>query len=163
MPLFEDALARIRKNLESFRDGKKAPLISVGTLTPEQLGCINKYRKKHGFPLMADELVFIGSHVYKSRITEDGYTIEEVLVQIEIATKAESTVINSQKMTGLRNPNKRADLRGNQVRDEVVLECSARYPRPEIFSVVPRGDDKKPAKTKEAADMPAASSGTSKV
>jgi hypothetical protein len=162
MPLSPDAPALMRKNLETFRDGKKAPLISVGTLTPEQLACINKYRKKQGFPLMAAELVFFGSHVYKRRIAEDGYSIDEVLVQIESATKAEATVINGQKMTGLRNPNKRADLHGNQVRDEVVLECSARYPRAEIFSVVPRGDKKKPDKTEKAADHSAASSGSFK-
>jgi hypothetical protein len=27
-----------------------------------------------------------------------------------------------------------------------VLECSARYPRPELFSVVPKGDANKPNK-----------------
>lgn len=63
---------------------------------------------------------------------------------------ATSAVING-KMTALKNSTKRADRYGNSVRDEVVLECSRKYPKAELYSVVPRGDKIKPKDKKEAA------------
>jgi hypothetical protein len=145
MPLFDNAINIMRAHLEQLEAGKKASLEAIGTLTEDQLEAINQYRTKHGLPVMTREVVFIGSHIYHSRIEKDGYTIQDVIEQIVSAFDVTSTVITG-KMTAIKNPKKRADRYGNEVRDEAVFECTQRYPRPELFSVVPRGDTKKPPK-----------------
>lgn len=43
-------------------------------------------------------------------------------------------------MTAVENPVPRPDRYVNAVCDRAIFECSARHPRPELFSVVPRGD-----------------------
>jgi hypothetical protein len=145
MPLFENALGAIRANLEALDRKEKVKLVSIGTLTDSQLAAINRYRNNHGLPPISGEIVFIGSHIYKRRILEDGYSIEDVLDQILSAFDPNSTVING-KMSAIKNPTERADRYGNQVRDEAVFECSTKHPRAELFSVVARGDKIKPAK-----------------
>jgi hypothetical protein len=145
MPLFENALDTIRANLEALDRKERVRLVSIGTLTDSQLAAINGYRDNHGLPPISGEIVFIGSHIHKRRIVEDGYTIEDVLDQIISAFDPNSTVING-KMSAIKNPTERADRYGNQVRDEVVFECSTKHPRAELFSVVARGDKIKPAK-----------------
>jgi hypothetical protein len=50
--------------------------------------------------------------------------------------------------TILENPYPRADRYGNTVKDRAILECSARHPKPELFSVIPKGDRIKPQKQK---------------
>jgi hypothetical protein len=40
----------------------------------------------------------------------------------------------------MRNPNKRLDHDGIPVNDEVVFECTGKYPYATLFSVIPRGD-----------------------
>jgi hypothetical protein len=157
MPLFENAIEAIRKNLEELSQKKRPVLVSIGTLTDAQLTVINRSRNKRGLPPIYNEIVFIGSHIYKSRILKDGYSIEDVLDQIVSAFDPTSTVING-TMSAIKNPEKRADRYGNQVRDEAVFECSTKYPRPELFSVVPRGDSRKPPNTKEAASFDGGSS-----
>jgi hypothetical protein len=158
MPLHANAEEVVRKNLQKLQNGDRVSLIAIGTLTCEQLVTINTYKTKRGLPSISGEVVFIGGHIYKSRILKDGYSIEDVVLQITRAFDSTSTVINGGKMTALRNPVKRDDGYGNQVRDEIVLECSSRHPRSELFSVIPRGDENKPSKTKEAASLVAASS-----
>jgi hypothetical protein len=145
MPLFENALDAIRANLEALDRKEKVKLVSIGTLTDSQFTTINRYRIEHGLPEISNEVVFIGSHIHKSRIVKDGYSIEDVLDQIVSAFEPNSTVING-KMTAIKNPTNRADRYGNQVRDEAVFECSSKHPRAELFSVVPRGDKIKPTK-----------------
>jgi hypothetical protein len=56
-------------------------------------------------------------------------------------------VLDSEKMTALESSVERRDKYGNCVKDRIILECTARYPRPELFSVIPKGDTIKP-KTK---------------
>jgi hypothetical protein len=146
MPLADNALVLIRASLEALSRKEKVGIITIGTLTENQFATLSKYRAKRGFPAVNNEIVFLGSHIYKRRIQEDGYTIDDVLDQIESAFAPTSAVING-TMSAIRNPNKRADRYGNQVRDEAVFECSARHPRPELFSIVPRGDNNKPAKS----------------
>jgi hypothetical protein len=151
MALNADAEARIRNNLEALRDGKRVKPVSVGTLTAAQLAVINNYReKKHQLPPIEADVVFFGSHIYERRIATDGYSIDDVIDQIQSAFRDTSRVING-TMTALRNPTNRADRYGNSVRDEVVLECSRKYPKAELYSVVPRGDNTKPVDKKEAA------------
>jgi len=146
MPLIANARDILRTNLEQIRDGKKAKTVAIGTLSDKQLAGINANRLVDGLPPIVAEVVFVGSHIYKSRIIGDGYTIEDVLDQISSAMEDISKVVKSLKMTGIENPNSRQDRYGNQVRDRAVFECSARHPRPELFSVMPKGDKTKPTK-----------------
>ena len=86
---------------------------------------------------------FLADTVYNSRVVKDGYTIDDVLDQITSGMAAAAVVFHT-PMTGMENPNPRPDRYGNLVRDRVVLECSARHPRPELFSAIPKGDYQKP-------------------
>ncbi len=146
MPLIANARDNARLNLEQIRDGKKIKAVTIGELTAKQLEDINANRLIEGLPPIIAEVVFVGGHVYKSRISRDGYTIEDVLDQICGAMEDTSVVIKSLKMTEMENPTPRLDRYGNTVRDRAVFECSARHPRPELFSVIPKGDKIKPTK-----------------
>jgi hypothetical protein len=153
MPLFSEAHARIRANLEELKKGNRVRLVAIGTLTNAQLDAINQERAKASahwpsedprYPPMTAEVVFLGRHVFESRIVRDGYTIDDVIDQIASAMDSASVVLDTPKMTAMENPCPRADGYGNSVRDRIVFECSARHPRPELFSVVPKGDSIKP-------------------
>jgi hypothetical protein len=146
MPLYPGARELIRANLEIIKSGRKATLKVLGRLTDEQLRSINEDRAKSGYPLIQAEVVFFGQHIYKSRVLGDGYTFDDVIDQIESGMSSVSTFTDSHKMTTIMNPNERADGYQNRVRDKIVLECSTRYPRPELFSVIPKGDTNKPNK-----------------
>jgi len=82
MPLSNEACRLIRANLEDLQSGKRARLVVIGTLTEAQLGGINQQRQGPNHPPIVAEIVFVGHHVYKSRIRGDGYTIEDVIQQI---------------------------------------------------------------------------------
>ena len=86
----------------------------------------------------------MGRHVYISRVQKDGYTIEDVIDQILSAMDEISIIIAGPKMTAMQNQTLRSDRYGNMVRDMVVFECTTRHPRPELFSVIPKGDTNKP-------------------
>jgi hypothetical protein len=144
MPLRTEAAALIRANLEQIAAGRKARLVEVGALTPKQLADINKHRAAQGLIPISGEVVFIGKHIYQSRIEKDGYMIEDVIDQMSSAMQSDSLVLDTNKMTAMENPNLRTDRYGNKVRDRAVFECTARHPRPELFSVVPKGDLIKP-------------------
>jgi hypothetical protein len=89
--------------------------------------------------------LFLGRHICEGRILRDGYTIDDVVDQIASGMDAAATLLHKPpSMTMLENPNLRADRYGNLVRDRIVLECSARHPKAELFTVVPKGDLKKP-------------------
>ncbi len=90
------------------------------------------------------EEVFIGRHVYESRIIRDGYSVDDVIDQIASAMSEAAAAITTATMTAIENPLSRRDLYGNTVRDRAIFECSARHPRPELFSVVPKGDHIRP-------------------
>jgi hypothetical protein len=117
-------------------------------LTQQQLADINKHRAAQGLNPIRAEVVFIGRHIYQSRIEKDGYTIDDVIEQISHAMQSNSWVLDTIKMTAMENPNLRADRYGNKVKDRAVFECTARHPRPELFSVIPKGDLIKPLKKK---------------
>jgi hypothetical protein len=95
---------------------------------------------------MTGDLVFRGSHIYDRRICDDGYSVSDVIQQILNATSADSIIVFSPKMTVLRSVHPRIDSMGNRVVDEVVLECTGKHPRAEIYGVIPRGDILKPGK-----------------
>lgn len=148
MPLFENALQMIRNNLQELALSKRPRRIEIGELTDEQLARINEFRIANDFSPIIARVVFIGRHLYQSRIVEDGYTIEDVLEQIESAMRPCAIVKVSELRTALQNPTRRVDRYGNSVSDRAVLECTAFRPQPELFSVIPIGDANRPRNTK---------------
>ena len=126
-------------------NGQRPKVVSIGTLTAQQHADVNAHRAREGLPPLGDpEILFLGRHLYNSR-HKDGYTIDDMIEQIVSALSIDAEVVPTQKMTGLRNPIPRADGYGNQVHDLAVLELTARRPKAELFSVIPRGDHNKPS------------------
>jgi len=147
MPLYADAPDVLRQQLEQIRDRQAIRVVPIDTLTTAQLTAINAARADERLRPIIEEVVFFGRHIYKRRIVEDGYKIEDVIEQISSVMESVSVVLaDLAPMTIMENPNRRADRYSNFVRDRAVFECSARYPRPELFSVIPKGDSTKPSK-----------------
>jgi len=144
MPLYANARDTLCANLREIQTGNKVKAVPIGTLTAAQLAAINVNRAAQGLNPIIAEVVFVGGHIYKSRVLRDGYTIEDVIDQISSAMDCDAEVLRTQKMTAMENPNPRADRYGNRVTDRVIFECSTRHPRPELFSVQPKGDFIKP-------------------
>ena len=144
MPLNENAEKRIRKNLQYIRNGRKAHSVVIGSLTEIQLAKMNEERAQRGFPPMDSKVVFVGQHIYDSRITEDGYSVDDVITQITSAMDESCVFHANPKMNSLVSETGREDGYGNSVLDEAVFECSVRYPKPELLSVIPKGDKNKP-------------------
>jgi hypothetical protein len=139
----------IRANLEALqRRERRIRPVAIGTLTDAQLAALNRERAKAKNPRapVVAEILFVGHHVYKRRHIEDGYTIEDIADQIASALDEKAVFLVTDYMTALENPIEREDRYGNQVRDRAVLECTRLHPRPELFSVVPKGDRIKPKK-----------------
>ena len=104
MTLRAEAAALIRANLEQIEAGRKAPLVEIGALTQEQLADINKHRAAQGLAPVIAEVVFIGKHIYQSRIAKEGYTIEDVIDQISSAMHSDSLVLDTGNLNGHRKP-----------------------------------------------------------
>lgn len=136
----------MRINLETIGEGKYAKRIVIGTLTETQLAAINIQKVREDLPTIVGEILFIGRHIYESRVERDGYTIEDVLDQISSGMDPSSTVVHQGHMTGLKNLAARQDRYGNSVNDVVIFECSRFHPNPELYGVIPEGDRTKPAK-----------------
>jgi hypothetical protein len=147
VPISEAAPALIRANLEAVQKGNRVRPVVIGTLTDAQLTAINDERRATGYAPILNDVVFMGGHVYASRIERDGYTIDDVIDQIRSGMDSAAVVLRSPTMTAMENPVERIDRYGNSVRDRAVFECSGKYPRPELYSVMPKGDDRlKPKK-----------------
>lgn len=146
MPLYLNAIDLIRANLLCIQSGSKAKAVAIGTLTEQQLQVINAERESRTplLPPIIEEVLFIGGHIYTSRIVRDNYTLDDVLDQISSAMSGHAVVIPVPKMTALQIQQPRADRYGNMVRDRMILECSTKHPRPELYSVMPKGDNNKP-------------------
>jgi hypothetical protein len=84
----------------------------------------------------------------------DGYTIDDVLEQIDSALSEASLVSANEYMTAIRNTVVRLDRLGNLVHDEAILECSRYRPNPDVFWVIPKGDRIKPEKGKGRCERP---------
>jgi hypothetical protein len=153
MPLAPDAERLIRRNLTAIRDGKRPWAEIIGRLTDAQLEQINAFRRAGGYAEISAQIVFTGSHLYDSRITQDGYGFAEVLVMIESALSEESRLIPSAKMTVLENRIQRVDAQGSEIHDQAVLECTIKHPRPLLYSVIPKGD-KRPYLKEERKGCP---------
>jgi hypothetical protein len=152
MPLYDNAERLIRGNIAMIKRGKKPDAVVIGYLMDAQVEAINTYRRSRNWEPIERDVVFVGTHVYQSRVVQDGYSEDDLLAQIKSAFSATCRYIPTQKMTVLRNPASRESGYGCRVRDELTLECSTKFPRAELFSVVLRGDrNHKPNKLREAA------------
>jgi hypothetical protein len=85
VPFDIDALSRIRSQLEAISNGQRPRLIAVGRLSTDQLQTINSTRIANGFSPIVAEILFDGRHLFKSRCVDDGYTLDEVIEQLESA------------------------------------------------------------------------------
>lgn len=146
MPLYDNAIDTIRTNLEQLQNGERPRFQAIGKLTDEQLETINQKQIEKGFPIVqCNEILYMGRHHYESRVIRDGYQIDDLIKQIE-SSLAESSVIENNKV--LKSTVLRDDGYGNMVEDWAVFEMTAKRPKMELFSVIPKGDDNKPPKSK---------------
>jgi hypothetical protein len=81
------------------------------------------------------EVVFIGRHVYESRVVRDGCTSEDVVDQIAGGMDAAAVVLKTPTMTAMENPNLRTDRYGNSARDRVVIGVFGPIPKAGVFSL----------------------------
>jgi len=140
MPIDPNAVHAIREHLCRIANGEKPRIITIGELTPEQLEAICAERRRLGLPeLESPELVYLGRHHYESR-SVDGYTVEDMILQLQSSLSPLSQVQATIKMTAMQNLDLRADGYGSAVADRAVLELTARKPRAEVYSVIPKGD-----------------------
>lgn len=148
MPLYSEAEENIRSNLISIANGQRPPVIEIGAVTHEQFIQINASRVAFDLPeIRENSIVFIGRHLFNSRHA-DGYTIDDMIIQIASSLSDASIVLVHRSMTAIQNPAMRYDQYGNAVNDRAVFEATARKPRMELFSVIPKGDTVKPVDVK---------------
>lgn len=115
-------------------------MVAIGRFTDKQLSDVNAVRRGLDLNEISDpEIVYIGRHHYVSR-SVDGYTVEDMWLQVRSALDASAVVKASPKMTTMQNPAERADGYGSQVRDLAVFELTQRKPRAELYSLIPKGD-----------------------
>lgn len=149
MPLYHDAQDKIRYNLQKIQSGDRAPLVAIGYLTDFQFEQMNLRRAALSLLLLEqNEIIFIGKHLFSSR-AKDGYTIDDVIDQIVSALSDHSVVNISPTWSRIDNPTPRPDRYGNNVMDRGVFEMTAKKPRAELFSVMPKGDNIKPINIKK--------------
>jgi hypothetical protein len=146
MPLDPNRVNAICEHLERIARGEKPPLLEIGILTLAQFDYIREERARHQLPtLESPVVVYSGRHHYESRF-RDGYSIQDMVLQLKSGLGDESTPIVSARSTVLKNKQGRQDGYGRTVFDEVVLELMARKPRAEAYSAIPKGDDGGPKK-----------------
>lgn len=145
MPLYINAEYLILANLNEIAQGRRARAVAIGTLTEEQFVAINRQKESDDLPRLEDkEIIFLGQHIYNSRVVRDGYTIDDIIKQITSAVAITAIAVASPKMTAIKSTQPRQDGYGNEVLDEAVFELTARKPKAELYSVVPKGDRNKP-------------------
>lgn len=145
MPLLPDARLILHASLDQLSKQQRPLVVTIGYLTDAQHLAISKYRLQHKLPeLVSPEVLFLGRHLFESRVIKDRYSHEDVIDQIEAAMADTSIVIATHKMTAVRSAAPRMDRYGNMVVDEAVFELTQRRPRAELYSVIPKGDRIKP-------------------
>jgi hypothetical protein len=149
VPLFADGIRKIRKCLELVAAGKRSPYVKIGVFTPDQLGAINAIREEDEMEPIEAIIVCDGKHLYRSRCIKDGYSIDEVVEQTEIAFESATEAGRGGWSTILRNPGTRIGKEGHIVKDELVFECHQKHPNAALFSVIPRGDGRGPEAKKK--------------
>ncbi|WOH52302.1 hypothetical protein [Bradyrhizobium sp. sBnM-33] len=146
LPLYAGMEATIREHLERLARGERVPMIAIGCFTEIQFAAINEGRAAMELHLLEqNEILFMGRHLYASR-SKDGYQIDDILKQIMSALCDDAIAHLDTFVSYVQNPNTRDDGYGNQVSDRAVFEMTARKPRAELYSVMPKGDTIKPNK-----------------
>jgi hypothetical protein len=121
-------------------------MIAIARFTDVQFAAINAGRAALDLHVLEqNEIVFIGRHLHTSR-SKDGYHIEDIVTQIVSALSVEALAEIQTHVSCMQNPNARDDGYGNQVFDRAVFEMTAKKPRAELYSVIPKGDTIKPNK-----------------
>lgn len=147
MPLYENAQAIIRTNLEQLHNGERPKFVAIGYFTDEQFNKINEFRLANELPpLEQNEILYMGRHHYESRVKRDGYQLDDLILQIESSLAESSRTIMAQRMTAVQSTIPRNDGYGNLVTDRAIFELTSKKPRAELFSVIPKGDTNKPPK-----------------
>jgi hypothetical protein len=149
VPLFADGIKKIRQCLELAAAGNRSPYVKIGAFTPDQLMAINALREEENLEPIEPVIVCDGKHLYNSRCVKDGYSIDDVVEQTELAFKLATDAERSGWSTVLRNPATRIDKEGNSIKDEIVFECHRRHPNASLFSVIPKGDGRGPSVKKK--------------
>ncbi|NWB48983.1 hypothetical protein [Pseudomonas gingeri] len=145
MPLYDNAEYLIRANLNEIAGGRRVQAVVIGTLTDVQFEAINRQKESQGLPQLENpEIVFLGRHAYESRVVRDGYTIDDMVVQIGFALAETAITVASPRMTAVKSTQLRQDGYGNEVMDEAIFELTTRKPKAELYSIVPKGDRIKP-------------------
>jgi hypothetical protein len=148
MPLYPGAVALITSQLQCLERGERVSLLVIGELTDHQFSSLNKARIAALFPAVESrEIVYLGRHHFNSRSAQ-GYSIVDMVSQIASAAADHAKPVVTRSGTVLESGVPREDGYGNRVRDQAVLELTARKPRVEIFSVIPKGDRNPPKTTK---------------
>lgn len=146
MPLFAGMEASIREHLALLSAGQRVPVIVIGYFTDTQFVSINEGRAAQDMHLLEqNEILFMGRHLHTSR-AKDGYNIDDIVAQIMSGLSAEAVAHIDSFVSYTQNPIARNDGYGNQVHDRAVFEMTARKPRAELYSVIPKGDSIKPTK-----------------
>lgn len=140
MPLHDGAAANIRHQLQEIAQGHRVSLIVIGCLTESQHRQLREFRAERGLTGgESPEIVYLGKHHYESR-AKQGYTVNDMVQQIEWGISATSEPFYRGSMTSIWSIAFRDDGYGKRVRDQAIFELSARKPRVELYSVIPKGD-----------------------
>lgn len=149
LPLYHDAEERIKFNLRRIESGDHPSMLAIGFLTETQLHELNLGRSNLDLHLLdQNEIVFIGRHIFNRR-SKEGYSIDDIVEQIISALSHSSVVSISRAWSRIDNPIPRADRYGNLVKDRGIFEMTAKKPRAELFSVMPKGDNIRPINIKK--------------
>lgn len=144
MPIYDEAEISIKEQLARLAGGERVPMIEIGEFTGKQFKEINAGRGALDLHELAEnKIVFIGRHLYESR-AKDGYSIDDIFIQIASGLSPDALAHIEKMVSCTQNPNPRNDGYGSAVNDRAVFEMTARKPRAELFSVIPKGDTKKP-------------------
>jgi len=140
MPLYQDAAELIREQLDRILHGHRVPLIAIGCLTQVQHKALREFRASRNLAGgESPEIVYLGKHHFQSRSVQ-GYTVDDMVLQIQAGLAHDAAPFLRGAMTSLWAVSERDDGYGKRVRDQAIFEMTARKPRVELYSVIPKGD-----------------------
>jgi hypothetical protein len=146
LPLYDGMEVTLREQLECLAKGDKVPMKVIARFSDVQFAAINAGRAALDLHVLEqNEIVFIGRHLHTIR-SKDGYQIEDIVKQIVSALSEDALAEIQTHVSCMQNPSARDDGYGNQVFDRAVFEMTAKKPRAELYSVIPKGDKVKPNK-----------------
>lgn len=147
MPVHPDRVDAICAHLERVKKGERTKPLDIGELTAAQFAAINAGRTAQSLPtLVSAVIVYVGRHHFERRYLGDGYTILDMVAQLQSGLAATAVVDCGPRRTLLRSITPRHDGYNNVVFDEVVLELMQYKPKAEAYAVIPKGDKNRPPK-----------------